>query len=128
MKYLFDTNIIIALTKNDKELFDKVCTCGMISISVITYGELILGANYSQRVQENIIKINKFISDCVIIKDINRNTANHYGEVKSLLKRIGKSIPDNDLWIVATAKELDYTIISRDNHILNLDFIKSEKW
>ena len=128
MKYLFDTNIIIALTNNDVELFDKVCRNGKISISVITCGELLLGANYSQRVNENIIKINQFISDCVIIKDITRETAYHFGVVKARLKTLGKPIPDNDLWIVSTALELDYTLVSRDKHILNLDFIKTEKW
>ena len=52
----------------------------------------------------------------------------HYGIIKSKLEKIGNIISINDYWIAATAIEHDMILVSRDKHLLGLDFVKSEKW
>lgn len=42
MKFLFDTNVIIAFLKNDKEIVEKIINYD-ISISATTAGELLYG-------------------------------------------------------------------------------------
>lgn len=44
------------------------------------------------------------------------NTAAHYAEVKDELRRQGRPIPENDLWIAALARQHDVTLASRDSH------------
>ena len=43
-------------------------------------------------------------------------TARHYGIIKSQLKKKGRPIPENDVWIAAIAKEYDLTLVTRDDH------------
>ncbi len=51
-----------------------------------------------------------------------------YALIKSQLKNCGNPIPENDVWIAAIAEEQDMTIVTRDKHLLLLNFIKSEQW
>jgi len=42
------------------------------------------------------------------ILSCDQHTAKIYGEIKSGLKSIGKPIPENDIWIAATAMQYNY--------------------
>ena len=128
MNYLADTNILIALFNKDMEIYNKIQKYGKIYISVVSLGELYLGAYYSQKINENLSKIKEHVSNCFIVHDLNDKTANFYGIIKANQKRIGKPIPDNDIWITATAMEHDLILISRDKHVLETTLIKTEKW
>jgi predicted nucleic acid-binding protein len=48
--------------------------------------------------------------------DINEPTTHHYAEIVLELKRIGKSIPTNDLWIAALCRQHSLPLLSRDRH------------
>lgn len=50
-----------------------------------------------------------------------------YGELKSILKGMGKPIPENDVWMAALAIESSAQLVSFDQHfswIESLDFMK----
>ena len=126
--YLIDTNIIIALINKEISIELKIQKIkNDISIACISIGELVLGAKQSQNKDKNLNAICDLIKDYTIL-NINTNTAFQYGDLKSQLRAIGKPIPDNDNWIAAIAKEHDLTIITRDKHLLEIDFIKTERW
>jgi tRNA(fMet)-specific endonuclease VapC len=44
------------------------------------------------------------------------NTAMHYAEIILELKRKGKLIPTNDLWIAALCRQHSLSLLSRDRH------------
>ncbi len=50
----------------------------------------------------------------VIIAD--RRTTEGYGQVKVEVARVGRPIPDNDLWIAAVARRRDLPLATRDAH------------
>ncbi|MCL2627595.1 MAG: type II toxin-antitoxin system VapC family toxin [Oscillospiraceae bacterium] len=118
--YIVDTNVIIKLLNSDEraeELFDKADN---IYISSIVAGELFYGAYNSTRKQENIDIFTDFLSQYDIV-DINASIANIYGDIKTQLKRDGHNIPENDLWIAATAIHSNYTLITFDAHFSNIN-------
>ena len=127
MKYLLDTNIVIAYSKKERAIVDKIKTIDDINISCITLGELYLGANLSAYKDKNFNKINEFLLESNVF-DITSQTAYEYALIKSKLRTMGKPLPDNDLWIAAIAQEHNMTIVTRDKHFLMLDFIKTEIW
>jgi len=127
MKYLADTNILIAFINNEQKIVEKFNLIDEIYVSCISIGELFLGANLSMKKDKNIFLINSLLACCKMY-DINLQTAKFYAKIKADLRQIGKPIPDNDMWIVATALENNLVIASRDKHILNLNNISSEKW
>ena len=79
-KYLLDTNIVIALFANDLALVNKISKAQDISIPTIVIGELFYGANKSGRPQENARRIDKFVSDNMILS-CDAETARLYGEI-----------------------------------------------
>ena len=48
------------------------------------------------------------------------DTARLYGRIKAELRRKGKPIPENDIWIAAAAIQYGLTLVTRDRHF---DFI-----
>ena len=126
-KCLLDTNIVIALFANDSDLVDKIAKTQDISIPAIVIGELFYGANKSGRPQENIQRIDEFISDNVILH-CDAKTARLYGKIKNNLRRKGHPIPENDIWIAAIAFQHNLTLISRDKHFKEIDGLTLKKW
>jgi len=119
-KYLIDTNVIIRLFCADErsvELFDQAeCIC----IPSIVAGEMYYGAHNSTQKQKNLENFSKFIAQYEII-EVDLLIAQTYGEIKTLLKKDGITIPENDIWIAATAKAYQYTLITFDKHFMNID-------
>jgi len=45
-----------------------------------------------------------------------------------LLKRKGKPIPENDIWVAAIVRQYGLTLITRDEHFKNITGLKLDKW
>ena len=119
-KCLLDTNIIISLFKNEKEIVEKIKSFARVFISVTVIGELFYGAFKSQQIEKNLENIAALLSGSDILK-IDNNIAREYGEIKAILKKKGKPIPENDIWVAAAAKRHDLTLISKDAHFNEVD-------
>jgi tRNA(fMet)-specific endonuclease VapC len=122
---LLDTNIISALLKGDTAIADGIDNALQVFIPVIVIGELYYGAQYSTQIEQNLSNIHRLIEAYEILK-VDEDTAEIYGTIKSLLRKKGKPIPENDIWIAAIAHQHNLTLITRDKHfseIENLDLI-----
>lgn len=51
-----------------------------------------------------------------------------YAETKTALRRKGKPIPENDIWIAAFALANDLTLVARDEHFDHVDGLRVERW
>jgi len=58
------------------------------------------------------------------VLDCDAKVARRYGEVKNMLRKRGRPIPENDIWIAAIALENNLTLVSRDDHFLEVDGLK----
>ncbi len=114
-KYLLDTNIVIALFQGEQPILDKITQFKSVFTPSIVVGELYFGAFKSSKIKENVTRINEFALKNEILS-CDQHTAKIYGEIKSGLKSIGKPIPENDIWIAATALQYNLTLITRDSH------------
>lgn len=126
-RFLLDTNIIIALFKNDDLVKNKLIKAREIFISNITVGELYFGAYKSNRVESNIKQIDNFVASNAILNG-DSTTAKYYGEIKNKLKIKGNPIPENDIWIAAIAIQYDLTLVSRDKHLQEIENLSLQKW
>jgi tRNA(fMet)-specific endonuclease VapC len=126
-KYIFDTNIIIALFNSEKEILEKVMQVEAVYIPSIALGEMYYGAYNSQKVSDNILKIKEFEIETDILA-CNANTASIYGRIKAELKKKGIKIPENDIWIASLAIENDLILVSRDKHFENIESLNLIKW
>jgi len=126
MSYLLDTNLVIAFLKNEQSVYQRLKELVYLNISVITVGELFYGALNSQRTTQNLDLYQTFFRSTNII-NIDPQIASEYSRIRYQLKQTGSPIPENDIWIAATARANKLTLFTRDKHLLKLtDFIQVE--
>ena len=46
-----------------------------------------------------------------------------YGNIKAELRKKGKPVPENDIWIAAIAQRYQLTIVTRDKHFKEIESI-----
>ena len=125
--YLLDTNIIAALFKGEKNIADKMDEATDVCIPTIVMGELHYGAQYSTKVRSNTKNINR-LSVYYKILNATENTALIYGIIKANLRKKGKPIPENDIWIAAIAQENELTLVTRDKHFDEIEGLQIVCW
>ena len=126
-KFLLDTNIIVAWLKGDTTIAGKIDKAKEIHIPVIVLGELYYGALYSTQVEKNIQQIKNIIVIYNILM-IDEETTIAYGNIKAALRKKGKPIPENDIWIAALAMRYELILITRDKHFKEIESIKVKSW
>lgn len=117
---LVDTNIVIAMFAGDPAVIEVLERKDDLFLCIPVLGEMIYGALASARVQQNLTGIQQFIQT-VIVLDCDAETAARYGEVKHSLRKKGKPIPENDVWIAALARQHQLTLLTRDTHFGAID-------
>ena len=130
MHFLIDTNILIYRLKNLGNVNDNFLKYKdkQMSVSVISYGELIFGAMKSKSVEKNLETVNDIKSIFPII-DINCDIMKTFGEIKAYIQKIGKPVDDMDLLISATAISNGMTLVTHNTkHFENIPNLKLEDW
>ena len=122
MNNLIDTNFVIKIINREAEAINtfEQLKRQRIFISVITIGELSYGANKSNKKDYNMKLFGDFINDHVIL-NINQDTAVIYGEIKCNLVSKGQNIPENDMWLAASAIASNMKLITFDKHFSYID-------
>ena len=126
-RYLLDTNVVIAILEREIDLESIRSDGREIFLNSIVLGELFFGAEKSQRREENRARIRFFASACPALP-CDEGTARHYGEVKFLLQKKGRPIPENDIWIAASARQHGLILASRDGHFEYVEDLVFESW
>lgn len=125
--YLLDTNLFVAYFNEEQPVLDKMLASREIFIPAVVLGELQYGAAASQKPQENRARIRELLTwaKMLVCDDA---TALYYGRIKASLRLKGRFIPDNDIWIAATAMQTDLPLVSRDEHFRNVDDLDWQVW
>ena len=126
-KYLLDTNVAIALFAGDLLVQEKVRNAEYIVTTPPVIGELCFGAQKSNKVTENLRKIDILVQQSIVFP-CDLETAQWYGIIKEQLRRKGNPIPDNDIWIAAIAMQHDLILVTRDAHFDEVESLQTERW
>lgn len=131
---LLDTNILVHLVRG-KELGARIDVDYQLRarterplISVITIGEALALARKWNWGQGKIDRLRKLFNELVIV-DINRpSILDKYAEISFHLETNGLPLPQNDIWIAATASVTDSYLLTTDKDFDRLcpAFIKRE--
>ncbi len=130
MAYLIDTDTIIFALRNDKDVLAKFEENKNIpiSISMITYAELVFGAKRSQNEQKNMIKVNH-IRNIYPVEELSEGVMEVFADVKAKMLGSGIRIEDMDLLIAATAIYNEMTLVTNNTkHFENVPNLKLENW
>lgn len=130
MIYLIDTDIIIYSLKNQPNVQNnfRLHSNDIKTISVITYGELALGAKKSRDRQKNMATVRR-LSELFPVIDVTKSIMESFAELKAELQRQGNIIEDMDLIIAATAITMNYTLVTNnEKHFSRIPGLKIENW
>lgn len=125
--YLLDTSIVIAALRGEPGIGERIAALPAIFLSVIALGELRFGAHNSRQPEKNLIRVDSFARGCALLR-CDQETASRYGALKKRQGDRGKRLPENDLWIAATAEQHGLTLITRDRHFSEVDGLSVEPW
>ena|SRR5258708_5985885 len=118
--YLLDTTAAIGFAKKDQALIALAQAGTNIYVPVVAIAEMYFGAFKSGRTAQNLLLVEKLAKQSkVLVCDI--ETARAFAQKKQELRRKGRPIPENDIWIAAIAKQHGLTVLTRDGHFQEVD-------
>ena len=112
---ILDTNALSAFADEDPGLLTILHRSRQVSLPVIVLGEYRAGITQSRHRSRYEAWLESFLADCTVL-DISEETTRHYVTVVLDLKRMGKPIPVNDLWIAALCRQYLLPVVTRDRH------------
>jgi len=116
MLYLLDTDTcaFIARQKHPKVTSRfRSHRAGDLAMSVVTYGELRVGAEKSDRYPASLRALEIFIQ-AVPVLSMDVEVAKFYANVRLDLQKRGQIIGANDLWIAAHCLQLGLTLVTNN--------------
>jgi tRNA(fMet)-specific endonuclease VapC len=130
-RYLLDTNICIYIQRQKPgevlARFQKLKP-GDAAISVITWGELLYGAEKSRQRKKALQLLQEF-KTFIPVLPIPENAGKTYGAIRSALESKGEPIGNNDLWIAAHAKAAAFTIVTNnEREFQRVPGLKVQNW
>ena len=97
-------------------------------LSVITYGELLYGAERSQQRSRALESLTRLVSLLPVLP-LPEEAVSAYGEIRATLEKRGEMIGGNDLWIAAHAKSAGLTLVTNnDREFKSVPGLKLQNW
>jgi tRNA(fMet)-specific endonuclease VapC len=122
VKILLDTNAYSALRRGHGLVTEQVRRSEEVILSSIVVGELLFGFRNGSRFDENAQALSAFVEDPhVRFLSVTWDTAAWFGRISAQLKRKGRPIPTNDIWIAAHTMETGADLISSDPHFGHIE-------
>jgi tRNA(fMet)-specific endonuclease VapC len=116
LRYMLDTDICSYVMKRSHDALlrhlQKVPVSD-VCVSVVTKCELLYGVEVSPRRQQDEAALNAFLN-YVEVLDFPDNASSHYAQIRAQLKKSGKMIGANDLFIAAHARSLGLTLVTHN--------------
>jgi predicted nucleic acid-binding protein len=119
-----DTSAYSQLRRGNKDIADIVRRSETIALPAIVLGELHSGFRAGKRCAENIAQLARFLSKpSVRVLNITAETALRYAEIDVYLRKRGRPIPRNDVWIAAVALEHGLHLVTLDAHFREIPLL-----
>lgn len=126
-RVLLDSSILVDHLRGDSALDSRLAESDEIFVSVVALGEMLYGVRRSTRPEAGRALVDELMAG-VRVLPCDRVTAEAYSRLKDALRRKGRPIPDNDLWIAATAVQHGLTLAERDEHFSEIDGLDHVRW
>ena len=124
MNVLLDTSAYSALQRGHQPILDVLRQSETVAVSAVVLGELYSGFRAGNRRAENMAQLARFLSKpSVRVLNVTKETALRYAEVDMYLRKRGRPIPRNDVWIAAVALEHGLQLLTLDVHFREIPLL-----
>jgi tRNA(fMet)-specific endonuclease VapC len=124
---ILDTNAVSALFVGDPALGEALAGDPRHHLPVIVIGEYRYGLRGSRHRSHLEGLLKSLIRESFVLP-VDEETAEVYSEVRDELRRLGRPIPENDIWIAALARQHRQPVVSRDGHFDDVPDLKRVTW
>jgi tRNA(fMet)-specific endonuclease VapC len=128
VKLALDTNAYKALSEGEPRIAADVRRAEVVGLPIIVLGELWFGFMNGSKLRQNTKTLERFLeAPRVQILQLDEQTVRTFGEIATLLRRVGIAIQQNDIWIAALCKRHGFALATRDQgfqHVLGLEVIE----
>lgn len=122
-----DTSAAVRFLNGDATITERILALPEVTLPMVVVGELLFGAENSTRPLQNLPRYLEFISACRAVS-LGRETATIYAQTRLALKRKGRPIPMNDVWIAAQCLEHGWVLLTDDTDFDYVDGLTLERW
>jgi tRNA(fMet)-specific endonuclease VapC len=117
MRLILDSNRFIDFCAGVNEVVGQLESAAMVFVPFIVLAEIRAGGLVTKRGQGQVKVLQLFLQQPgVIVAHSTDATCHHFATLFAQLRKAGKPMPTNDLWIAALAMERGLVIYTRDAH------------
>jgi tRNA(fMet)-specific endonuclease VapC len=125
VRLLVDSDRFTDFARGIPDVVDRFEAADELWMSLIVLGELRGGFAFGSRRHKNEAVLETFLKrSAVRVLILDEETTGHYAVIYSTLRRMGKPIPTNDIWIAAQAIQHDLVVDTRDRHFQSVPGLK----
>lgn len=124
---IVDTNALSAAADAEPSAVAAFGRAQSVAVPVVVWSEFLFGIAQSRRRPEYEQWISHVLRTFLVL-DIGFETAARYAEVRLELKRTGRPIPSNDVWIAALCRQHSLPVLSRDRHFDVVKGLRRISW
>lgn len=124
---ILDTNAVSALLAGEPSLEQVLSTRRRHHLPVVVIGEYRYGLLRSRHRPHLEPLLEILIRESTVLP-VDAATAAAYSLVREDLRRAGRPIPENDVWIAALARQHGESVVSRDEHFDHVPGLRRLAW
>ena len=124
---IVDTNALSAFADGSSLVIAALQAAGEVWLPVIVLGEFRYGIIHSKRHREYEAWLAEYLPAFRVL-EVTAETASEYARLRSELRRLGRPIPANDIWISALCRQYDLPLLSRDAHFDHVRRLRRQTW
>jgi tRNA(fMet)-specific endonuclease VapC len=124
---IVDTNALSAIADERDRIREVLGNAAALAIPVIAIGEYRSGIALSRDAARYREWLDEFILASLVL-EIDESTTRHYADIVLEIRRIGKPIPTNDIWIAALCRQHGLPLLSKDRHFDAVKRLQRIEW
>jgi tRNA(fMet)-specific endonuclease VapC len=119
---LLDTNAYAGFKRGEAEVVERIRRSSGVIMSTIVAGELLFGFHHGARFERNLAELKTFLDRPeVSLLPVTLTTADRFGRISATLRRKGRPLPTNDVWVAAHTMESGAELLSFDERFAAVD-------
>ena len=123
-RYCLDTVAYSHFRRSEPRIVSLLDRAEWIGVPAIVLGEIFAAFERGKHKQRNFAELDEFLSAPLVeVLPVDRTTAEIYGSIVADLRRRGRPIPANDIWIAATCTRAGATLLTWDAHFREIPLL-----
>jgi tRNA(fMet)-specific endonuclease VapC len=125
-RYCLDTVAYSHFKRGEVRTVALLDSAEWVGVPVIVLGELLAGFEQGRRRTKNLAELEAFLAVPVVeLLPVDRTVAEIFSRMIADLRRRGRPMPTNDIWIAATCARAGATLLTWDAHFREMPLVGS---